>query len=260
MTKPKIGISMLHCLGKPFKEMLKQLAKTQTTYIEIIDDGLHTLNKQRVSTLRSLARSLDLEYSVHAPFADINIASPSKPILNTTLRQLKKSIAYAHELNAYLWIFHPGMKTGISSFYPEKDWHQNLKTVKTLLRTANEYKVKIAIENVPEPYPFLMKNIHDFEKFYEEIGGDVGLTLDVGHANINKQTDLFLTTFKHQIVHMHLSDNDGISDQHLGIGSGTVDWKNLVDHLRKTAYNGTLIIESIEHTEESLKKLKQLFA
>jgi sugar phosphate isomerase/epimerase len=260
MVKPKIGLSMLYCLDEPFKRMTKRLIKTETVYIEIVDDGFHALNRRRVSALKNIGESYGLKYSVHAPFADINIASPSKSVLNAMLKRLEKSIICAHDLNACVWIFHPGLKTGISMFYPRMDWLQNLETAQSLFKIAGDYGVKIAIENVPEPYPFLMKSVEDFKRFYDEIDEGIDLVLDIGHANINGQIELFLKTFADKIVHVHAHDNDGKSDQHLGIGYGNVDWKNIAIMLRKISYDKVVIIESVEHIQESVRKLKQLLA
>jgi sugar phosphate isomerase/epimerase len=259
MVKPEIGLSMLYCLGEPFQKMTEHLTKAETVYIEILDEGFHTLNKQRVSMLKNIGESYGLKYSVHAPFADINIASPSKPLLKAVLKRLKRSIAYASDLEAYMWVFHPGLKTGVSMFYPGMDWRQNLKTTRLLLKIAGDYGVKIAIENVPEPYPFLMKSVEDFTKFYEEITEDIGLVFDVGHANLNGQIERFLTVFKEKIVHIHVHDNDGKSDQHLGIGFGNIDWKNVANALGRTSYDKVVIIESVEHVAESKHKLEKLF-
>jgi len=259
MTKPEIGLSMLYCLDEPFKKMTEHLTKAETAYIEIVDDGFHTLNKQRVSVLKNVGESYGLKYSVHAPFADINIASPSKPMLKAMLERLEKSISYASALNAYMWVFHPGLKTGVSMFYPGMDWLQNLKTTRSLIKIASDYGVKIAVENVPEPYPFLMKSVEDFTKFYEEINEDIGLVFDVGHANLNGQIERFLTVFEDKIVHIHAHDNDGKDDQHLGIGLGNIDWKNVANALGRIFYDKIVIIESVEHVEESKHKLKQLF-
>jgi sugar phosphate isomerase/epimerase len=260
MVKPQIGLSMLHCLGEPFKKMTERLHRAETACIEIVDDGFHALDKQRVSMLKSIGESYGLKYSVHAPFADINIASPSKPLHKAMLKRLEKSISYANILDAYVWVFHPGLKTGVSMFYPGMDWLQNLKTTRSLIKIASDYGVKIAIENVPEPFPFLMKSVEDFTKFYEEINEDIGLVFDVGHANLNRQIESFLTVFKDNIVHIHAHDNDGKDDQHLGIGLGNIDWNNVANLLRKIAYDKTVIIESVEHIEESKHKLEQLFA
>ena len=260
MTKPNVGLSMLYCLGEPFKKMTERLHKAGTAYIEVVDDGFHTLNKQRVSMLKNIGESYGLKYSVHAPFADINIASPSKPMLKATLKRLEKSISYASDLNACVWVFHPGLTTGVSMFYPGMSWLQNLKTTRLLLKIASDYGVKIAIENVPEPYPFLMKSVEDFTKFYDEINEDIGLAFDVGHANLNGQTERFLTILAGKIVHIHVHDNDGKIDQHLGIGYGNIDWKKVANLLRRMSYDKLVIIESFEHIEESMHKLTQLFA
>jgi len=260
MVKPEIGLSMLYCLGEPFQKMTDHILKAETSYIEIIDDGFHTLNKQRVSMLKNIGESYDLKYSVHAPFADVNIASPSKPILKAMLKRLEKSIAHSSALNTYVWVFHPGLKTGVSMFYPGMEWLQNLKTAQSLSKIASDYGVKIAIENVPEPYPFLMKSVEDFAKFYEEVNEDVGLAFDVGHANLNGQIERFLTVFANKIVHIHAHDNYGKDDQHLGIGHGNIDWKNVARLLERISYDKIVIMESVEHVEESMHNLEQLFA
>jgi len=258
MSKPIVGLSMLHSLGNPFNKMTEQLTRTETSHIELIDDGLHTLSKQRVSILKNIGESLGINYSVHAPFADINIASPSPHMLKAMVKRLEKSISCANALNAYLWIFHPGLKTGVSMFYPSMDWLQNLKTTRLLLKVARNYGVKIAIENVPEPYPFLMKSVEDFNKFYEEIDENIGLVFDVGHANLNGQIEHFLTTFADKIIHVHAHDNNGKSDQHLGVGYGKIVWENVARILKRNSYNQTIIVESIEHVKESMQRLKQL--
>lgn len=258
MTGPQIGLSMLHCLGEPFKRMTQRIPNVGTAYIELVDDGLHELTGRRVSALREISSSYGKEYSVHAPFADVNIASPSRPLLGAMLKRLEQSIAHARALEAYMWVFHPGMRTGISMFYPGADWLQNLKTANVLARMAEKYGVKVAIENVPEPYPFLMKSVEDFERFYVEADERIGLVLDVGHSNLNGQTELFLKAFRDRIVHMHVSDNDGRNDQHLGVGNGTVQWNKLAELVNKASYAKVIVVESVEHAKESVGKLKQL--
>ncbi len=259
MTKPKIGLSMLYCLSQPFAKMVKRLNRVETRYVEVIDDGLHALNKKRVATLNHIAKSNGIQYTVHAPFADINIASPSKPILTVSLRRLKESMACANALNAKLWVLHPGNKTGISMFYPREDWKQNIKSLIQLHKTAEEYGLNIALENLPERYGFLMKQPQDFQKFYKETAlSDIGIALDVGHANLEGQTEQFLKKMPDKIVHIHISDNTGEHDQHLGIGYGKINWQQFSEILHEIAYDKTIIIESVQHVNESLQKLRKL--
>lgn len=258
MVKPKIGLSTLYCLGEPFKKMTERILKAETVYIEIVDEGFHALNRRRVQVLNELAASYDFKYTVHSPFADINIASPSKPLLNTTLKRLKKSILYASALNSQVWVFHPGLKTGISMFYPGREWIRNLKTARLLYKFANDHSVEAAIENVPEPFPFIMKSTEDFKRFSNEVNENIGLVLDIGHANINKQIELSLTTFADKIVHMHAHDNYGKSDLHLGIGYGNINWEKTTALIKKISYRRIVVVESVEHVEQSISRLGKL--
>ena len=259
MVTPKLGLSMLYCLGESFQKMTRRLTNIETEYVEVVDDGFHELNKQRVSVLNEIGASRSLKYSVHAPFADVNIASPSRSLRGAMVKRLERSIVHARALDAYIWIFHPGTKTGISIFNPSRDWVQNLETAEILARIADKQGVRVAIENVPEPFPFLMKSVDDFREFYAKVHENIGLVLDVGHSNISGQTESFLKAFSDRIVHMHWSDNDGKSDQHLGIGHGTVEWGRIASLMKEKPYDKTIVIESVEHVEESLQRLKRLF-
>jgi sugar phosphate isomerase/epimerase len=258
LSKLEIGVSTLHRLSETFNKAIKHLTNTSVKSIEIVDDGFHTLNKKRVLTLRELGKSHSLKFSIHAPFADINIASPSQYMLKAMLKRLEKSISLANILEAHVWVFHPGLKTGISMFYPGADWVQNCKTAKALYSIAEEYSVEIAIENVPEPYPFLMKNVEHFRRFYNDVNEEIGIALDVGHANLNGQVELFLKTFPDKIVHIHAHDNSGKDDEHLGVGRGTVNWDRFAELLRQISYKKTVVVESVEHVQESIEKLRAL--
>ena len=63
-----------------------------------------------------------------------------------------------------------------------------------------------------------------------------------------------------KIVHIHVSDNMGENDQHMGIGYGKIRWQLFAETLRDIAYDKMVMVESAEHVKESLQKLKQLLA
>ena len=261
MSKPRIGLSMLYLLGQPFNSMVKQLGGAGTSWIEIVDDGYHMLSKTRVRKLNEAAASLDLRYSVHAPFSDVNIASPSKPMLRASMKRLMKSMQFTSDLNAYLWVFHPGSKSGISSFYPGADWKQNESSTIKVHKAAKDLGLNIAMENLPEKYNFLMKTPQDFSQFYAETGlDDIGIVLDTGHAHLEGQIQPFLEQLPAKIAHIHVSDNHGVIDEHLGLGLGSIDWEKFTKMLRAANFSDTILAESVFDVEETLQKLKQLFA
>jgi sugar phosphate isomerase/epimerase len=257
MSKIKVGLSMLFCLGEGFPLMLKHLEELDTHCVELVDDGLHKLDDKRVATLNHMAGTFNIEYTVHAPMADTNIAASDRNLRRFIIKRLEKSMQYAHQLDCLSWIFHPGFHSGISSFYPGWDWQINLESVKTLSALGRKYNVKIAIENIPEIFPALLRSVDDFSRFYEELGIDIGLALDVGHANVNGQTKEFMNKFGDRIVHMHVSDNDGKQDSHLGIGKGTVDWQDFAKSVRRMQFGGVVMVESIQDVRQSLQSLRE---
>ena len=260
MPQAKVGVSMLYCLSEPFNRMVKRLGKMQTHYIEILDDGTHELNKTRIAQLKEAAKRYKLEYSLHAPFADINIASPIKPMLNASMKRLKQSLQNANAMDAKLWVFHPGQRTGIGQFYPGADFRQTCQSVEELYSVAEKLGVNIAMENLPAKYWFLMNTPEEFMKMYREIKLPVGIAMDLGHANLEGQITPFFNLLADKIVHIHASDNDGSDDQHLGVGEGKIDYPWFAETLKNIGYDKMVIIESMTHVPESLKKLRQLLS
>ncbi|MCL2289016.1 MAG: sugar phosphate isomerase/epimerase [Candidatus Bathyarchaeota archaeon] len=260
MFDAKVGVSMLYSLHESFNRMVKRLNNENTKYIEILDDGTHELDKNRVNLLKEAAASYDLEYTVHAPFADINIASPSPTMLNASLTRLTKSLYHAHALDAKLWVLHPGARTGISQFYPGEEWKQNVRSIQELYAVAEQLGVNIAIENLPAKYWFTMSRPEDFQKFYKETELPIGIVLDIGHSSLENQTYLFFEQLADKIAHIHVSDNKGVDDDHLGIGYGAIDYSLVAKTLKKIGYNKRVIIESCDHMPESLKNLKKLLS
>ncbi|MCL2135580.1 MAG: sugar phosphate isomerase/epimerase [Candidatus Bathyarchaeota archaeon] len=255
MVKTKVGVSMLYRLGESFNCMVKRLNNENTHFIEILDDGAHELDKFRVDLLRETAQSYDLEYTVHAPFADINIASPSCMILDVTLKRLMQSLYYASALDAKLWVLHPGARTGISQFYPGAEWKQNVQSIQMLYAEAEQLGVNIAIENLPAKYWFLMSCPEDFHRFYRETNLPVGIVLDVGHSHLENQTRPFFDQLADKIVHIHVSDNLGVNDDHMGVGCGSIDFGWVAESLKRMGYSQRVIVESCDHVFESLQKL-----
>lgn len=67
--------------------------------------------------------------------------------------------------------------------------------------------------------------------------------LDVGHFNLHGRNPLHAAqTFKDHLTHVHLHDNDGSRDQHLPMGTGTIDWDTFIPGLKKI-YDGTITLE-----------------
>jgi len=260
MSKAKIGVSMFYCVGESFNRMVKRLDTHDTKYIELFDDATHDLSKARIVQLREAAKSYGLTYSVHAPFSDINIGSIIKPMLNASLKRLKQSLLNASAIDAKMWVFHPAQRTGIGQFYPDADFKNMCQSIELLYTQAEELGVNISLENMPGKYWFLMSTPEEFRRMYKETSLPVGITLDLGHANLEGQVQPFIDELADKIVHIHASNNYGTDDQHNGVDEGTIDFVGFTDALKKIGYDKTVVVESITNVPQSIARLKQLLA
>jgi sugar phosphate isomerase/epimerase len=59
---------------------------------------------------------------------------------------------------------------------------------------------------------------------------------------------------------VHVSDNHGIIDEHLGVGDGEIDWNQFASVLKASGFSGTVLTESVFNVEKTVEKLQQLFA
>lgn len=249
---------MFYCVGESFNRMVKRLGTQDTPHIEIFDDATHDLNKTRITQLKTAAKSYDLTYSVHAPFSDINIGSIIKPMRNASLKRLKQSLINASAIDAKMWVFHPAQRTGIGQFYPDADFKHMCQSIEQLYTQAEELGVNIALENMPGKYWFLMSTPEEFRRMYRETSLPVGITLDLGHANLEGQIQPFINELADKIVHIHASNNYGNDDQHNGVDDGTINYMTFTETLKKIGYDKTIIVESITNIPQSITRLKQL--
>ena len=63
----------------------------------------------------------------------------------------------------------------------------------------------------------------------------------ITHANTVGLIDEFLDQLKDRISHVHIHDNMGKKDEHLPLGEGTVNWKQIMEKLSN--YKGIFVTE-----------------
>jgi len=100
---------------------------------------------------------------------------------------------------------------------------------------AEDYGLKLCIE------PRTWENISNtwaLELLMREIGSrNLGAVLDVAHLSAQKMNIVqCVEMLGKRIFYVHASDNDYLTEDHLEIGKGKVDWKSLLKTLKKYAY------------------------
>ncbi len=257
----RLGVSSLHLIGKPFSSLLEAIRTYDVDLWEIVDDDTLTLTYERTKALLDLKRSLGIDYTVHAPFADMNIAAVNESFRRMTIERLKRSLEYAQAIEAQLWVFHPGIHSGLSLFYPGRDMDTCVLSVKELSETAEQGGVPIVIENMPSAIAFLLRENRDFELFYR-LSDTVApnMVFDIGHANTTDQIERFFDGQSGRIVHLHVHDNNGKMDSHDKVGDGTVPWKIVASRLASMGFKGSVMVESVREVPESIIAVRRLLS
>jgi sugar phosphate isomerase/epimerase len=84
---------------------------------------------------------------------------------------------------------------------------------------------------------------------------DLGFTFDVGHAYTARAVRSFLQM---PIDHVHLHDNNGKTDDHLVLGSGSISWEPIMRALQR--YKGIFVLEckTLDEGIQSLAYLRMI--
>jgi sugar phosphate isomerase/epimerase len=127
-------------------------------------------------------------------------------------------------------VFH----TGFVPLIPQegyKEWFKNcLASFKVLTQESQKQGVRLLVENFWEPYPEM---IYDLIK--KTRSGILKFCFDLGHFNIYSKAPLsqWLRLLAPETLSLHLHDNDGVSDEHLALGSGRVKFKEVIKKFLK---------------------------
>lgn len=235
-----LGISTL-CLSDYKLDDALEYLSNETNYVEVVSEGFHDIKRYG-----NVLDSFDLKYSIHLPFIGLDIANLRDEIRIASLNIIKDTIDASVRYNPLIYIVHPGMVAAKHLKRENRDAFK--KSVKFLSELSSEYSIDIALENMPLKFLFLTEPDE-----LNMIGG-LKFCLDIGHANITKNIDEFLYT---DIDHTHIHDNNGISDDHLGLGSGNIDIKSVLERLKDKQKMPNLVVElnKKEDIESSIKLL-----
>ncbi len=250
----RISFSSLATTNNPF-EWVYKLEEMGFSGWEIVGEGRQKLTEDVGKKIKEVQETTNLEFTVHLPFSDLNLASLNQGIWDETMRQMNGAIRSVGDFTD-LMVVHPGHLSPLGAELPDKAWKQNIVGIQKLCDVAKDYNVTICVENMPN-IGFL------FGKFPEELVGmvenvgreNVGIALDIGHANLVGKLDEFLNL---EAKHVHIHDNLGKRDDHLPLGRGMIDWKMVMKKLKD--HKGRFVIEArtLEEGEESLKYLRRL--
>ncbi len=189
----------------------------------------------------------------------IQHASPYNGIRRASRNEILKEISFLSKLGARIITVHYDNHSSGIKFESDRILKRNIESFKLFSKAANRTGTKIVVEN----YCGTNEHINEIGILLKKVP-DIYFHLDIGHANLSggdKAIKKFINRYKKRIIHIHVSDNHGDWDEHLGIGQGNIDWKLVIKLLKKIKYDKTITLETFNPKSAlttSFKKMKKL--
>jgi sugar phosphate isomerase/epimerase len=168
------------------------------------------------------------------------IASPFESVRVAAVSELKRCLDAFARVGAKWMNIHPDRHAPMHDrpFYIDR----NIATLNELIAHGKPLGVGVMIENLPGEF----NNVTQLGELLEAVP-DLGLHLDIGHANLMvpyNTTEDVLAKYGSRLRHVHLHDNKGgTADLHLPLGAGTVDVPRAVRALQRCGFDGTITLE-----------------
>lgn len=193
--------------------------------------------------------------TMHGAFLDVIPFSPDAAIREIAVKRIAQSIANAERIGAAAVVFHTNYNPFLNTAAYKKDWiQQNVRFWSGILE--KHAGISIYLENMFDTTPDMLKELSVQLCHYK----NYGVCLDYAHASLSQTPPrLWAEELGRFVKHVHLNDNDLVSDLHLAWGSGKLNRKIFYDSYEKYMSNATLLIEttSIANQRRSLEVFEE---
>ena len=195
-------------------------------------------NKDYYVNLNKYAQDKGIKFiQAHAPFG--GVFENTDEFVSRITRGMQK----ASWIGAPMIVVHPCKHVNYKEVGFDKMFEYNYNFYKGLVPYAEEYDIKIAIENINLS---LTEKADALVKLYEELNNPVfTVCFDAGHGNvIGENPAEMVKVIGKRIGCTHIHDNDGSRDQHTLPFYGTTDWEAVMKALAEVDYEGDLNYEA----------------
>lgn len=191
--------------------------------------------------------------TVHGAFFDVIPFSLDQKIKEISLLRIEQSIALAKKIGASAVVFHTNYNPFLNSSAYINGWiSQNESIWGGILDKHSD--INIYLENMFDTTPDIMEELSARLCHYN----NYGVCLDYAHAALSKVAPKgWAKRLGPYIKHVHINDNDLVSDLHLAWGDGKIDRKDFYEAYEQYMNGATVLVEtaSYENKKRSLEML-----
>jgi len=243
---------------KPVLEEIQKISDLGFDYVELALDPpcahWEIIRGMEKELGAALARTR-LDLVCHLP-TFVYTADLCPALRQASLDEMRHSLDTAARLGAKKAVLHPSMISGLGPFVMETAKALALESLALISEKAASLGIPLCLENMFPRYLSCFEPKH-FKEIFKAFPS-LNMCLDTGHANIDdpdqKRLSRFLRQFPEKISHIHISDNHGKKDNHLGVGQGVIDFEKLVRQITDAGFDATITFEVF--SEDSMDLVK----
>lgn len=247
-----IGISALLFNIEEALDLCEKIPEVK--HIELGIDNLYECMK--LYEYKDRIENLGLSLSIHLPM-ELNTCEDIEYIRNSWISFTKNISNDLNDFNIKYFNLHLGYVIS-NRLKRNKEKYLN-NSIEFLKKLSEEINIEITIENVYSndgDFSNVGNTAYDFEYIFKAIKNDnIGFCYDTGHYLINK--DNYIRSLNDKIKVVHLSDNYGIDDIHIGIGRGILPKKHIKEVIQIEAKYMILEI-NYEHIKDTINQLNAI--
>ncbi len=273
LVSMKLGFTPLNAQMLGLEEAFQLASDEDLQFIELAFDMQELLpTSQPVKQVNELQRSTGVAVTLHLSYVDLNLASLMPGVADNSIQRTQRGLEYAAEVGALCAVLHTGL---VPLRHPLMLQAATARLEESL--SAIQPLVPIALENLALTEYDLLRGAGDLEALTRKVG--FGNCIDVGHALVEgcstevsdgtgsgglsaglSRLGAYKAGLSH-VIHLHLQDNDGLSDAHQALGTGKLEWLAMREWL--SSFTGTINLEvgpSPDQVRASVRFLRALLA
>ncbi len=209
--------------------------------------------RSKVEAMRERISGLAGPIGCHGPYIDTIHYSPDPAVMEVSRKRYLDAIDIAGLLGAKFVVFHSQYNVMIKiPEYPDIYHDQSVLFWPELIGHAEDSGIRIYLENMFDATPTPLRRLVD--EFDSE---SLKLCLDLAHCGLHSELDLceWAKGYGNHLRHVHLSDCNGVYDDHIGLGEGQVDIGSFMSAMEDMEVSPTFTLETGKKSRESLRYL-----
>jgi len=232
---------------KPVLDELKRISDLGFDYFELTLDPpcahYASILEMENEIIRALKQQ-SMDVICHLP-TFVYTADLCPGIRDISLKEMIHSLKTAARIGAKKAVLHPSFISGLGPFVMETATAYAHESLGVIVKEATRLNINICFENMyPRYHSFF--DVSQFKTVFQEFPS-LKMCLDTGHGNIDDPDNTKLFEFVQEIPdrigHVHVSDNWGKTDDHLGVGQGNINFEKFIAQLNHAGYDDTITLE-----------------